>query len=1401
MSTYDAGDARLQIFPDASGFKRRLEADLRKIQAEFAVQVTADTTRAAKDLEAFRAREAADAVNLRVDVDTTRARTKLAGLRRDVSGLGRFGGGALGLNAATLGVSLLPGAALGVTQLAAALQQLSGAALVVPGAIGGAMASIGTLAIGVSGVADAYTAVTKASADSGASQANQARQAASASAALRNAVVDETQAQKDRARAYLDARQELTDLNIEVRGGQISEEQAINDALKARRDLMKGGFADALDLRDAQLRVESADQRVVEAMQRNIDLRAKVADANARGIEGSDQVVAANERVTRSQQQVADAQANLAAISTQASAAQQAAAAAMANLSPNAQEFVNTLVEMKDVRDQLRFSAQEPLFAGLSKELRDLSNRLLPSATRGLGGIGTALNRNIRQLMQSLGSETGQGLLDRILGNTADAQNRFTDAIDPLIRGIGTLVAAGTDALPRIAEGIGAVAERFAKFIEAADADGRLDRWINEGIDGFTHLGNILLNIGKSINAITSAAGGQQLLGTLSDLTGKLATFLNSAEGQQELRDFFQQARDDLDKWRPILESLPGLFKGLMDAAREWANLIVPPLADISSFLAEHPKLIAGVVTAFLAWKTIAGVASLISNLEKINGLLGTGGKGGKGGKGILGKLALFTVAGVSLATVLDEGVVADTAPPSAADSATAAATDIGSGAVSGGLTFGAPGAVIGGALGAAKSIYDRVSGDLQRGRAAADAYVPVNPPAPQHFDAGQSGALDELRAKIAAGQLPGYMLAPDGTILGPDGKPIAIPSRAKGGPGPTPSGRGRGPTGGWLTEVHSDEWILPAPARRLLGDEVLWALTRGRSFAPGGYIDEHGNPVTPGAAPGPPQVAPNPYQGGGVSNIIGSIASGAQGPIGNLLNLGANLAGGANSQGGGMVPGLWGLAQAANNPDAMAAWSQQTGDWLANWGASTLSKFGTTLFNGVLGFFGLENSILSASNPWNQAAQQTGQFFLGQDGPFAGLMGGGANVAAPQSGQQMLTLGDGSTIAIPTFGTAQGATHGAARAISGSSLLPDGFDFSQLPVGVGAEGGLQNYTIAVKRAISQAFPAIRNIGGYRQDEKHWHPDGLAIDVMIPGGSTRGGRNAEGKALGDKIYAYVMANKDKFHVDYILWRTDEGGDHFDHLHVNTTGGGYPATHDVGGRVPPGVSLVSNQTGGEEYILNRPQAQRTADALEAARKILPSPTPRGGYAEVPDAYLKQLPTAPAAPAVPPPAATVAPTPPATSPGGRVALPQVAPNSAEAGGTNHTLPWINQAIESGAAVAANAASSAIGALGGGGMPGAGAIGQFAAGGIMQFGKVAQGIANVASSLLVGTVTPGTTENPYGETLRTPQNVPNTAPVRGGNTNYFNGISDIARLTQELDLRDAADHQAALAARRIR
>ncbi|GAB7146430.1 hypothetical protein LRC484719_50500 [Mycobacterium riyadhense] len=103
-------------------------------------------------------------------------------------------------------------------------------------------------------------------------------------------------------------------------------------------------------------------------------------------------------------------------------------------------------------------------------------------------------------------------------------------------------------------------------------------------------------------------------------------------------------------------------------------------------------------------------------------------------------------------------------------------------------------------------------------------------------------------------------------------------------------------------------------------------------------------------------------------------------------------------------------------------------------------------------------------------------------------------------------------------------------------------------------------------RSVSATFPEIHEIGGVRPDALRWHPNGLALDVMVPNPGS-----AEGIALGNEIVAYALQNAARFGIQDVIWRgvyyTPDGRQaggygHYDHIHITTTGGGYPTGNEI-----------------------------------------------------------------------------------------------------------------------------------------------------------------------------------------------------------------------------------------------
>ncbi|MBI3215347.1 MAG: hypothetical protein HYZ38_16075 [Mycobacterium sp.] len=191
-----------------------------------------------------------------------------------------------------------------------------------------------------------------------------------------------------------------------------------------------------------------------------------------------------------------------------------------------------------------------------------------------------------------------------------------------------------------------------------------------------------------------------------------------------------------------------------------------------------------------------------------------------------------------------------------------------------------------------------------------------------------------------------------------------------------------------------------------------------------------------------------------------------------------------------------------------------------------------------------------------------------GFGGAMPGMGGGMPGMGGGMGGGGMPGMGGLSALGQPLSALSGLASPAAQTVTKAASTKPGGGDRGLDTSGPGRadERGLQKYTKLMNRAISAAFPEIKEIGGVRQDALHWHPDGLALDIMIPNWDT-----PDGRQLGNEVVNFLVRNRTELGLDHMIWRQQMiqpdgsasmmGGrgnatqNHMDHVHAVSIGGG------------------------------------------------------------------------------------------------------------------------------------------------------------------------------------------------------------------------------------------------------
>lgn len=504
------GEANIELKADTA--KAKAEIDEAAKDKKATVEVNADTAKAEAQIDiAARDRKAtievnADTMVASVQRSVSQAAPAMAGvgaqLGQSLASAGakaapEVGGSlssAMGPVGTVMAASLIAG---GVTAAAGIAAALSGVVGLIPAGLGGGLGVIGTLITGLDGVKDAWDAAGKAADSSGKDQEEKAKAVATAQRSLKSAVQDEANAQKDVANARRDARQQLEDLNVQLRGGVIDEKQAILDAQAARRDLATGRFRDSIEYQQAQLRVEAADQRVLESHERNVHLQGKAAEANAKGVEGSDQVVAANQRLAKSQDDVAVAMQNLAAAQAKPSSAFEAFTQAMGKISPQAQMFVNTLQGLKPAWESLKFAVQDSLFAGLGPEIQRLAGEYMPVLKDAMSGLASTMNSAFKDVGAWLSKPETMAQIKEIVANIGSSFQNWSQSIVPFSEAFLKITEVGSGFLPQLGTAITEGANAFNNFIQQAAQSGELQNWMQTGIQAMGELIKMFPILGK----------------------------------------------------------------------------------------------------------------------------------------------------------------------------------------------------------------------------------------------------------------------------------------------------------------------------------------------------------------------------------------------------------------------------------------------------------------------------------------------------------------------------------------------------------------------------------------------------------------------------------------------------------------------------------------------------------------------------------------------------------------------------------------------------------------------------------------------------------------------------------------------------------------------------------------
>ncbi len=517
---------------------------------------------------------------------------------------------AAGGTVATGGLNLLAVAALGaaaaipaligaLVSLAPALASVGGLAGVAIAGLFGVATAAATLGVGLGGISEAWNAYGKsAGGGGGASKAagDQAYQAARRIEQAEEALTRAKRSAREASLAVNEAREQererIEDLTLALRGQKYAQMDAL-DAVKAAEEKLarENAYGNSNTQQAAQAEVDRAKYRYDYETERLKDLEKDKKEADRNGIEGSKQVQDALKRerdaadaVRQAMDSLADAKRKVATASGGAGGGINAFADAMSKLSPNAQKFVRTLIELKERFEGVKRAVQDRLFAGLDVTLRNLAEKWGPHLVPILGGMADSFNRIAKGIAEGLGDSEFIANVATMSEAFGGFMERLGEAAVDLIDAFARIGAAASPILEKIGDAIARIADRFAKWIEEAEKSGDLESFMERAayyLGLIKDIGGLALGILwefiKILFPPSDEVGGGVLEGVKKSLE-EVKEWLGDPKNQQRIRDMFAKFDDFFDKL--VNEWIPDLKKFASDFGK-----LVGPIARVVGWL------------------------------------------------------------------------------------------------------------------------------------------------------------------------------------------------------------------------------------------------------------------------------------------------------------------------------------------------------------------------------------------------------------------------------------------------------------------------------------------------------------------------------------------------------------------------------------------------------------------------------------------------------------------------------------------------------------------------------------------------------------------------------------------------------------------------------------------------
>lgn len=248
-------------------------------------------------------------------------------------------------------------------------------------------------------------------------------------------------------------------------------------------------------------------------------------------------------------------------------------AAALQGLAPNAQQAALSIQNLLPQFKNLQLATQDAFFGGLGEEIQRLTTTYLPAIQRMTTDIAGSFNQMLRSISDQLMTPATQTAMQEAMTNIAAAFKELAPAAAQFARAFVDLTATGSTFLPDLAAGAAEAARAFADFIREARESGKLQEFIQNGIDAVGALVQALWQLGGIIYQVFGSDGKKNIedfRDTMQGVNTVVATLggdfsVLSTDVKSEFEQMTGAARGFVNFWLDIPEALASVFNWFID--------------------------------------------------------------------------------------------------------------------------------------------------------------------------------------------------------------------------------------------------------------------------------------------------------------------------------------------------------------------------------------------------------------------------------------------------------------------------------------------------------------------------------------------------------------------------------------------------------------------------------------------------------------------------------------------------------------------------------------------------------------------------------------------------------------------------------------------------------------------